>query len=120
MKVTFWGASDDLVEVGGEAEGCDEYSYFQHYNFLVCKRDEVDDEESPVILIQAHYGKNGAWSFRPSLVEEEVDEYYEIPEGWEVTITHQPRSYSLHLNVDSGDDELFIIPIYKDDDIPAL
>jgi hypothetical protein len=54
-KVTIYGASDDLVEVEGSIEGCDEYNAYGEW--LGELYNPVGDGES--LIIRAEFGKRG-------------------------------------------------------------
>lgn len=56
----FYGASDDLVEVGGDAPGCDEYSSEREV-FVVAG-----------LRIAVEYGARGCWGIGVEQVDEDV------------------------------------------------
>lgn len=64
--IEVYGASDDLVEVDGKAEGCDEYPAVNESRAFV-----VTDTAGSRVLIAVNY-TNGVWSVGVRPVEEDV------------------------------------------------
>ena len=99
-RITFWGASDDLVEIEGDVPGCDEYAcYAETLVFQIrgggCRMN--------VVCIYGVSG--GTWCFAPAL----VDEGEGFPD-WPLQIQacdigrHRTDPYSMMLVIDVPDD----------------
>lgn len=83
--VTFYGASDDLVEVTG-IDGADEFCS-DEITFIVVSPD------GDRIRVDATY--DGLWGFRLLQVEEE-----DVVPSWPVRFTPSPTSHSIQLEID--------------------
>ena len=110
-RITFWGASDDLVVIEGAVPGCDEYAVYS-------------PATSPDGMFQIRGGgcrmnvaclygaSGGTWCFAPAL----VDEGEGFPD-WPMTISacdiggHRTNPYSTILVIDVPDDaEVVLLP----------
>lgn len=87
------GASDDLVEIGGDFQ--------EEYNVI------RDGPYMGYLLLggrlKVHVLYDGCWSFAPSMVEEDIP----IPAGWEISFGQGNRSYSMCLTV-ATDEKVYI------------
>lgn len=95
MKITIYGASDDLVEVAG-CEGADEFNSDDWTGDLIAP-------DGSQMRVYVRY-EIGHWSVGVS----QVDEEFQLP-GWPVTITQAPAmnpdnpGYSALLTIDAPD-----------------
>jgi hypothetical protein len=66
--ITIYGASDDLIEIEGEAAGCDEYPAddADSGSFVLIG---TDDRQ---LRVRVSYGHNGVWVIALSPVDEDV------------------------------------------------
>ena len=92
-EVSFWGSSDDLVEIDGDIPGCDEYNVYQKISGIMDKFRIYSSEGD--LDIYAVY--NGEWVFAPGLAVDEPDqEGVSIPKWAEkVYIENAPNWYSV-------------------------
>ena len=107
-RITFHGASDDLIEILGpcEDEPCPGLTNRGEYGRLDGKWDDgrpaefvIVDEASVVqARVQTIYGRNGTWSFACGMAEEDQNPLEHI------TVSHEARGYTmlLHLDVPDG------------------
>ncbi len=98
-SITFWGASDDLVEIEGDLEGCDEYplgilnSDLGQYTIFEVRTDRERVE------IVATYTYSGTWTFMPVLPTED-DPW----PAWPMQVSASPQNdYSLQLTIEVPD-----------------
>lgn len=102
MKITVYGASDDLVEVA-RCDGADEFNSDDWMGDLIAP------DGSPMRLY-ARYEVTGCWSVGVSQVTEE----FQLP-GWPVTITQAPAmnpdnpGYSVLLTVDAPEGTRLVV-----------
>jgi hypothetical protein len=101
--LTFYGASDDLVEIGldGEGSGADEFNVYP---------DPRSDRGyagtwviNDVIRVLAFY--DGTWCFAPALVKDDaLDGGKPIPEGYSIRgLTASFNDYSTFLVIESAE-----------------
>ncbi len=88
--VSFWGASDDLVEIEGDIPGCDEYNVYQEIRNTM-DRFRISSSEGDLDVYAIY---NGEWMFAPALAVNETDEegikvpnwaeeiYFESADNW--------------------------------------
>jgi hypothetical protein len=94
--ITIYGASDDLVEVGG-CEGADEFNVRDRW-----QGDLAAPGEGEQIRVWCWYGDDGCWQVGAGQVSEDV----QLP-AWPVTITQAPAmnpanpGYSALLSIDA-------------------
>jgi hypothetical protein len=94
MKITIYGASDDLVEVDG-CEGADEFNEDDWFGDLIAP-------DGSRMRVYVRYELSGCWSAGVG----QGDEDEQLP-GWPVTITQAPAmnpanpGYSALLTVDA-------------------
>lgn len=81
-EVTIYGASDDLIEVEGDAPGCDEYNT-DHAVFILRGSGEVT---GGVTRVTVDYGAGGCWMIGVAPVDEDVSM---LP----MTMGQQPRTH---------------------------
>lgn len=97
--VTFYGVSDDLLEIEGDIKGCDEYGAYN----------ADDGEVNTCVRITHEHGRinvyaiyDGCWSFAPALVDEDE----ELP-GW--PIRFRAEGYSIRMEIDLPDDAVIVV-----------
>lgn len=79
MKVIeFYGASDDLIEVDGDAPGCDEYNVISDGPLIATFAVEADEGGCRVHAI---YTTGGVWSFAVAQMEED----FPVPADWTIS-----------------------------------
>lgn len=94
MSITFYGASDDLVEVEG-CPGADEFNVYGPA--IMCWRGDLVAPDGSTMRISALY--ESCWSFAVG----QADEDHPLPE-WPVRIAQSPEvRYSVLLEVDAPD-----------------
>jgi len=93
-KVTFYGASDDLVEVEG-IEGADEFSPEKDGWVGV-----LESPDGDTALVYVDYRHNGTWTVSLGIYEED----YLLP-AWPITTEVRPDlcRYSTHVTVEVPD-----------------
>lgn len=101
--IRFYGASDDLCEVEGDAKGCNEYCSeahgegLHHFAFIVRSRRHPDDEGEG-LRVNAFY--DGTWSFAVGMLMEDAP----MP-NWPASVGPCPEcSYSTMLTLTVPDD----------------
>jgi hypothetical protein len=82
-SVTFYGASDDLIEVEGDAPGCDEYNEDDASFLVVCDGDAG-------CIVHIGYTHNGTWQIGVQPIGENVP----MPNA-----TIGATGYSAHLTI---------------------
>jgi len=90
--IKFYGSSDDLIEVEGEIDGCDEYGQFGEK----LKDYFTVQSESGAAKIYPIY--DGCWSFAIG----QTDESIPLPE-WDIRVGNE-HDYSTYLMLDVPDD----------------
>jgi len=94
-KITFYGSSDDLIEIEG-APGADEY-------YADTDREEPEGRfiVGGKILVMALYDKNGCWSFSLGQLHEDVP----FPD-WPISFRQHENGYSVELTIEAPDDAI--------------
>jgi len=101
-EVSFSGGSDDLAEVEGRVEGCDEYcNPSGHFTFL------VEGENDDKALVYLDYRNNGVWAATITRFDEDV----EIPDWNARIVSSKYCAYSNELVLDLP--ETAKISLYK-------
>lgn len=97
MRITIYGASDDLVEVAG-CDGADEFgTYADRW-----QGDLIGPDESERMRVHCWYDDDGCWQVGLG----QVDEDYQLP-PWPATISQAPAmnpdnpGYSALLTIDA-------------------
>jgi hypothetical protein len=84
--VTIYGASDDLIEVEGDAPGCDEYNGDDEHFVLVGEEGKV--------RVRCWYTKRGVWAIAAAPVEEDART---------LSVTIHGTGYTAHATVENVD-----------------
>lgn len=90
LSVTFYGASDDLIEVEGDAPGCDEYP-LDDATFLVTTHD------GPQVRVRVRYTETGLWAIE--VAQSAEDEPTPFMELFGERYTMKLRIYAVKLVV---------------------
>lgn len=102
-SVTFYGSSDDLVEIGGDAKGADEFNVSPSDRDLGYAGTWM---VNGILRVNAFY--YGTWYFAPEM----IDEDRHIPEGWTLTIRNsEMNAYSLMLEITAEES----LTVFKED-----
>lgn len=129
MIVVFYGCSDDLVEIEGEApmlNGMDKGRTSAEW-----PASEADKEPVPfhivgpsgkcescghpkdpkhIATVYAIYDIKGTWTFAITMADEDENGNFKWPDGWTVTVKQRGDSvYSMELVLNTGDDEIGIL-----------
>lgn len=98
MKLTFAGASDDLIEITGP-DGADEFNVHGPGQ-IMWSADVVDPDGSPVIrVLVLLLDDNGCWHVAAGQVDEDTP----MPD-WPISIRQDPTcSYAAELQIDAPD-----------------
>lgn len=93
--ISFWGSSDDLIEVDGDLSGCDEYMLTDFSTWIgVIEHYDSGDK----IKVYAYY--DGCWAFGVGI----YDEGHKMPE-WPVNfVTNTENNYSVRMGIEVPDD----------------
>lgn len=98
--VTFYGSSDDLVEIDG-IKGADEFNVYEQINAFEVITGVIGEETGLRVL--AIYDNDGTWSFAVALLGEGI----ELPD-WEMELLspnqHEMNNYSTMLSIEVPDD----------------
>lgn len=96
--VTFFGFSDDLVDVDGDVAGCDEYAVPYPEDRLSFRvRHVADDGAAAGLVVHVRYEQHGCWSVGVSQLDEDVD----LPD-WNLRISGSGYSARLSIDVPDG------------------
>jgi len=102
MKINISGASDDLIEVMGDAPGCDEHGaagdHDRESGFQLAGVFVVGN-----VRVRCLY--DGCWSFAVGPLADGVV----WPKHWKITIKVAERDYSSEICIDTGDDKVAVI-----------
>jgi hypothetical protein len=83
--ISFYGSSDDLIEIEGDIKGCDEYDVGgQITSFVVAG-----------LSVSLQYAYGGCWSISVNLVDEDV-----AVEAKNMRLSVAPNGYSMLLEMD--------------------
>ena len=116
MKITFYGASDDLIEVDG-APGADEFGAWHGGNGdtinkmieivgtpVRCEHCDVTGPAPVLAVVYALYTARGVWTFAPVM----PNHLAPWPRGWTVTMEQYQDTHSMLLTIDTDGDDVSI------------
>lgn len=103
MRIEFYGASDDLIEIRVNGKDYEEVSGYISGDKSVYSRELRVTTIGGSQGIKVHMLYDGCWTAAAGLLEEDRS----LPAGWKIT-TEQEHAYSTKLVINTGDDQVLI------------